>query len=108
MYVLLRNKGTLTKNEMKLVKFVVGGRLFDIAALAESAGPTHANLNQNHDGIEGDIKVAGWLLAMMSATTNLLIKAIPCLDLLSVSSSFVYTKYYHHYYLYSYRTTCSI
>ena len=42
---------------MKLVKFVVGGRLYDIATMAESGGSTHSNNNQNHDGVEGDIKV---------------------------------------------------
>ena len=49
--------GTLTKNEMKLVKFVVGGRLFDIASLGESVGSTNTSFNQNSNGADGDIKV---------------------------------------------------
>jgi hypothetical protein len=47
--------GTLTKNEMKLVKFVVGGKLFDILAPGDSNGSTHSQLNQKN--ADDDIKV---------------------------------------------------
>ena len=47
--------GTLTKNEMKLVKFVVGGKLFDILAPGDSNGSTHSQLKQKN--ADDDIKV---------------------------------------------------
>ena len=49
--------GTLTKNEMKLVKFVVGGQLFDVPAPGESYDSTHSHLKQTFDNADGDIKV---------------------------------------------------
>ena len=60
--------GTLTKNEMKLVKFVVGGKLFDILAPGDSNGSTHSQLNQKN--ADDDIKVVvayfGWIIIVVA------------------------------------------